>query len=113
MIHRPAYETRMRVLIELIVPILRDEDRILDVGCGSGEVARAILDSPACPESVQIIGIEHRPRPDAKISVDTYDGTLLPYDDQSFDIVMLLDVLHHADDEHRCSQSPCACRAGW
>ena len=37
-------------------------------------------------------------RPDAHINVITFDGQCLPFDDGSWESVLLCDVLHHTDD---------------
>jgi ubiquinone/menaquinone biosynthesis C-methylase UbiE len=37
-------------------------------------------------------------RPGTAISVRAYDGVTLPEADASYDVVMMIDVLHHTDD---------------
>jgi SAM-dependent methyltransferase len=37
-------------------------------------------------------------RPDTAIPVKEYDGTTIPFADGSFDVALLVDVLHHTDD---------------
>jgi SAM-dependent methyltransferase len=37
-------------------------------------------------------------RPNTAIPVVAYDGKTLPFEDKSFDAVMMIDVLHHTDD---------------
>ena len=48
--HAPIYDARLRALVAAIVPHLRPNDRVLDVGCGVGTLGKAIMDSPDCPD---------------------------------------------------------------
>jgi SAM-dependent methyltransferase len=43
-------------------------------------------------------GIDVLVPPTAHIPVAKFDGGVIPYGDHSFDVVMFVDVLHHADD---------------
>lgn len=66
----------------------------LDVGCGSGEVATLIMEKRP---NVKLYGVDVLVREDALIKVTGFDGLHLPFADNSFDFVMLSDVLHHTD----------------
>lgn len=66
----------------------------LDVGCGSGKLAKKIQDS--CPE-IQMSGVEVLVRENTAITVTKFDGKRLPFEDKSYDFTMLVDVLHHTD----------------
>lgn len=68
--------------------------RILDVGCGSGQIAANL--QRRLPES-EILGVDVLVRPETFIPVQAFDGAHLPFEDKSFDYVMLVDVLHHTD----------------
>lgn len=94
-LHRPVYESRLRALARRIAPHLRADDEVLDVGCGSGQLGAAILAERRCPARVTMRGLERRVRADAPIEVTSYDGGRFPFDDASFDAVILADVLHH------------------
>ena len=47
---------------------------------------------------VQIQGIDINVPPDSLIPAREFDGRRIPFDDNSFDAALLIDVLHHADD---------------
>lgn len=97
-LHRPIYASRLRALVGLILPVLREGDRVLDVGCGFGALGRALLDDPACPANVTVRGLERHPRDAPLVEVDAYSGGAMPYDDGAYDVVILADVLHHEED---------------
>lgn len=86
---------RARRLAELLAEVLPSQVEVLDVGCGDGKIAAAIM---VHRPDVTISGLEVLIRPDAAIPMSAFDGRSLPHPDQSFDVVMFVDVLHHADD---------------
>lgn len=99
--HRPVYAARLKELVRRIVPRLREHDRVLDVGCGNGTLGRAIMDNPGCPKDVSVTGLERFKRGGEPIEVVPYDGVTFPFPDESFDVVIVADVLHHEDDPDR------------
>ncbi len=100
-IHAPIYASRLRELVRRIVLHLHEGDRVLDVGCGFGALGRAIMDSASCPRDCSVVGLEPVKRDRSLIQVDTYDGRTMPYDDRTFEVIILADVLHHEEDPHR------------
>jgi SAM-dependent methyltransferase len=99
-LHKPIYDSRQRVLVARILRHLRPYDRLLDVGCGSGLLAHAIASDPACPAGVQVEGLERYPRSGEPIRVTGYAGGPFPFADNTFDLVVIADVLHHEPDPH-------------
>jgi SAM-dependent methyltransferase len=99
--HPPIYGWRLQSLVRQIAPHLQRGDRVLDVGCGSGMLGRAIMDSPISPPGVKVSGLERIRRDMAFSTIEYYDGRRIPYGDNTFDVVLLMDVLHHETDPHR------------
>lgn len=90
-----VYGRRVRTLTELLARMIPDGSRVLDVGGGDGLIASLIQErKPTCRlECVDVLEREHSHMP-----VKLFDGRQLPYDDESMDVVMFVDVLHHTDD---------------
>ena len=85
-------QRRIRALASAIAALLPNRARVLDVGCGDGALAEAIVRRRG---DVSIAGLEVAVRPDARIPVTVFDGMHLPFEDRAFDVVLFVDVLHH------------------
>ena len=86
------------MLRELLLQLLPQDGSVLDVGCGDGKLARAVLERrPA----LDVTGIDVRIRPDTEIPVSSFDGVEIPFPAGSFDVIMLIDVLHHTTEPER------------
>jgi SAM-dependent methyltransferase len=83
------------VLSRHLAEFMPENAKVLDVGCGDGRIASLISEHRA---DVEVSGMEIAVRTDAHIPVRRFDGRSIPLDDRSIDIVMLVDVLHHAED---------------
>ncbi len=68
---------------------------MLDVGCSDGRIAARVAQRLAVSS---VNGVDVELQPAAMIAVTVYDGTTLPFGDRSFDLVTIVDVLHHAED---------------
>lgn len=90
-----VFGRRVRRLAALIAERLPQGARVLDVGCGSGDLAALVMQ---LRPDVRIEGIDVLVRPETAIPVIAYDGLHIPHGDQSFDAAMVVDVLHHTDD---------------
>ncbi len=85
---------RVRVLSGHLAALVPEQASLLDVGCGDGRVAREI----ARRVGAKVRGVDVLVRRETLLpQVDSFDGVSLPYDDRQFDIVLLVDVLHHAE----------------
>lgn len=91
-----VYSKRMSRLSELLTPLLSDSKSVLDVGCGDGKIDSLLLHKSK--NNFDIKGIDVLVRPDTYIDVTEYDGSHIPYENNSFDTVIAIDVLHHTDD---------------
>ena len=76
--------------IEAALPA--DARSVLDVGCGDGIISEAIANTGR-----EVEGVEVHSRETCRVKYSLFDGKKLPFPDQSFDAVMLVDVLHHTD----------------
>jgi SAM-dependent methyltransferase len=90
-----VFGRRIRRLAAAVVDRLPANARVLDVGCGSGDLAALIM---RLRPDVAIEGIDVLVRPDTAIVVHAYDGARIPFPDKSFDAAIVIDVLHHTDD---------------
>jgi SAM-dependent methyltransferase len=83
--------------VSLVAPHLATGSAVLDIGCGSGYVARELAQRGHAVQGVDIVDVRR---------VDTgpfalFDGVMLPFEDGRFDMVMLNFVLHHVPDEKK------------
>lgn len=96
-LHQLLVQNRRRLrLAEILSGFIGPEPlQLLDVGCGSGEVAECL--QQRLPQ-LQVQGVDVLVRPNPRISVLPFDGRKLPFADDSFDYCLLVDVLHHTED---------------
>ena len=92
---RLIFDRRTKVLSSHLMSLIPLHSRILDVGCGDGTIDALIQQQR--PDLV-IEGIDILVRPNTHIPVQHFDGQVIPHPDQSFDVVIFVDVLHHTED---------------
>ena len=93
---RLVHQRRVKILrgwIDRYLPAAATS--VLDVGSGDGLVLSRIVQSRP---GLVAKGIDVLPRAHTHVPVTLFDGRRIPYDDESFDAVMMIDVLHHTDD---------------
>ena len=90
-----VHKRRTRQLARHIAEMLPAGARVLDVGCGDGLIAGSIA---AARPDIEVRGIDVLVREKTHVPVAEFDGTTIPYDDSSFNVVVFVDVLHHTDD---------------
>lgn len=91
------FPLRIKYLTQRITPYLDGSNTILDLGSSNGKLASELLKKIS---SVSITGIDVHVQFKTYIPIVKYDGTKIPFPDNFFDIVMLVDVLHH-DENHK------------
>lgn len=89
---------RVRVLSYHLGDLLPSDARVLDVGCGDGLLARRLMQERP---DLDLRGLDVIVRGQTHIPVETFDGQAIPYGDATFDAVMFIDVLHHAQEPMR------------
>ncbi len=90
-----TYGRRVRVLSGHLAALIPRNAQVLDVGCGDGHLAQLIMEKRP---DIKARGIVVLVRQKTRIPVDQFDGRAIPHADNSFDVVMFNDVLHHTDD---------------
>lgn len=90
-----VHPRRVEVLRRHLLPLLPNDATVLDVGCGDGLLAKRLSESKP---GIDVRGIDVLVRPAAHIPVEVFDGSRIPFEDASVDVVMYVDVLHHARD---------------
>jgi len=91
------WTTRARgaLIAEAYAPYIRKGSRTLDVGCGNGIVSRILAER----FSLDLVGTDIDDYRKEKIAFVPMDGKKLPFLDDSFELVLLNDALHHAVDQ--------------
>lgn len=92
---RVMFPRRYAFLQQELSPFLAGAQSILDVGSSNG---RLITQLTAGLAGARVVGVDVHVQPDSIIPIQHYDGLTLPFPSGSFDSVVLIDVLHHADD---------------
>lgn len=90
-----VFNRRVRVLVQEIGAMLPPEAEMLDVGTGDGQIAKMIGEQQS---DTQVQGIDIMKREVIHIPVTLFDGTTIPMEDNSVDVVTFVDVLHHTND---------------
>lgn len=93
------FPLRRKYLSQKLYPYLEDNKNILDLGSSDGRLAASIqkiLQNET--KKVKFIGCDIHVQPKTFIPIVSYNGKHLPFDDNSFDCVLIVDVLHHTND---------------
>ncbi|MCE9574731.1 MAG: methyltransferase domain-containing protein [Deltaproteobacteria bacterium] len=78
-----------------LAPHIPDASRVLDVGAWDGRLGRLLRDRKRC--DVILTDVVDKNATDLPLRV--FDGTTLPLDDGTRDVVLFVYVLHHAADD--------------
>lgn len=85
---------RLRQQAEALSDYVGRGDRVLDVGCGTGHLSEYLRDM----YGVVPTGVDVRDFCAVEIAFTEFDGTSIPFPDNSFEHVILSEVLHHSHD---------------
>ena len=90
-----VYRRRTEILAARIGKLIPNAATVLDVGTGDGRIA-SLLQSRR--PDVQVEGLDVLLRNQTCIPVHWFDGRSIQCNDQSVDVITLIDVLHHSHD---------------
>ena len=91
--HQLVFLRRINVLSNEISSVMDDSiKKVVDVGCGDGTISSLIASKK---EGREFSGIDIMARPTCAIPFKEYDGHQIPYEDNSVDACMFVDVLHN------------------
>ena len=83
--------------------LVKSGDRVLDIGCGSGRAfkvfAGAAIEYEGLDVSAKLIAIAKREHADLLADFRVGSMLALPYEDASFDAVLMIAALHHVPSE--------------
>ncbi|MBW2978259.1 class I SAM-dependent methyltransferase [Candidatus Woesearchaeota archaeon] len=85
------FPLRFNSLTKILIPYLRGSKTVLDIGASCGRLAKNIQHKL----DIKFVGVDTHIQPKTFIPIKKYDGKKLPFKDNSFDCVMIIDVLHH------------------
>jgi ubiquinone/menaquinone biosynthesis C-methylase UbiE len=85
------FPARRNYLQGRLCPLLTEGDRILDLGAFDGRLAARLGEKV----SAEFIGCDVHVAEKTSIPIVRYCGGRLPFEDHTFDCVMIIDVLHH------------------
>jgi len=93
--HSEVRLPRAARLVDVLAELGGPAASLLDVGAGDGLVGAALAKRLGAELA---LGVDVRPQPGAALPTLAYDGARLPLEDRSYELVVLSDVLHHAED---------------
>ena len=92
-VHRQAVQVpRTRRITDVFVQLAGKADSLLDVGAGNGAIAAEVARRLGAS---RVAGVDVLVQPVTQVEVTSYDGERIPFEDKSFEVVTISDVLHH------------------
>lgn len=87
--------------LKLVKNMLKENDKVLDVGCGLGFTGEYLSRKGFSVTGVELDpGLVKRVKKYASYDLDNQNAAELPYENASFDSAILMYVLHHIPTEH-------------
>lgn len=97
-----SHNNRINYLSTLFIEILAElnlkEISLLDIGCGDMSIAENLIENES---NIKATCLDTYPLPEAYANDPkwekyvSFDGRKIPFEDQTFDVAILCDVLHH------------------
>jgi SAM-dependent methyltransferase len=87
-----GFPLRWKYLVAYLSPYLRNSKKVLDLGASCGRLANEL--SKKLP-NIDFVGVDTYVQPKTFIPIKRYNGKEIPFPDNSFDCVIIIDVLHH------------------
>lgn len=88
-------QRRLHRLVYHLHEIIPHGAFVLDIGCGDGHLSAMLREKRP---DITIEGLDVLKREKTWIPVRGFDGTEIPYETASVDVVMFIDVLHHVEE---------------
>jgi len=87
------HKKRAEYIIDKVLPLINKNEKVLDIGSGSGHIG----DKISKKANVQLLDIDNFNS--TKLPLRIYDGKKIPFKDKSFDVGLILGVLHHCENQ--------------
>lgn len=81
-------------IIREVSPYLKPNSKVLDIGSGSGIIAKQIEEKLGV--KITLVDVVDKRRVNLPLTI--YDGRKLSFENKTFDAALLIFVLHHAED---------------
>jgi ubiquinone/menaquinone biosynthesis C-methylase UbiE len=96
-----VYKNAYELSIQKAQAILSPEHEVLEIGCGTGIISlgiaplvKSIVATDISPQMISVAKSKAQRASITNIEFHVHDGYALPYDDQTFDVALLFNVLH-------------------
>ncbi|WP_035571881.1 class I SAM-dependent methyltransferase [Halonatronum saccharophilum] len=80
-----------------IKPFIKDGDKIIDIGAGKGALSWSLMEDGYDITPVDVKDLSYSEMVNPLI----YDGERIPFEDDKFDVALLITVLHHTPDPEK------------